>query len=353
RLELLDHAGPEDTGGAQLRNFHEEIHADGKKETETRREIIDLEAARHRRAGIFQTVGKGEGELLHLRRAGFLHVIAGDGGGVEARHLGGGVANDIANNPHAGGRRIDIGVADHELLQNVVLNGPGELVGCDPLLFGGDDIVRHDRQYRAVHRHGNRHLVERNTVKEDFHILDAVDGDARLPDVADNTRMIRIIAAVGSKIKGDRKTLLASGKVAPVKSVRFLGGRETGILANRPRAVGIHGGAYAALERRNARQIVRKIEIRDVGRGIKRLDRDSFGRFPVQLVNLAATQLLLCQLFPILQSLLRKFAHSSLPPFYSSAALLLQIGATARPDRFKCNIARELYHKISQKPNER
>src|SRR3546814_20661627 len=64
--------------------------------------------------------------FLHLRRAVFLHMIAADRNAVELRHLARGVAENIADDPHRGFGRVDIGVADHELLQNVVLDGPVE-----------------------------------------------------------------------------------------------------------------------------------------------------------------------------------------------------------------------------------
>ena len=63
--------------------------------------------------------------------------------------------------------RIDIGVADHELFQNVILNGPGSFSSARPAL-PRDDIKRQDRQNGTVHGHGNRHFVERDAVKQGF-----------------------------------------------------------------------------------------------------------------------------------------------------------------------------------------
>ena len=42
-----------------------------------------VEAARERGAHVLEAVGEREGELLDLRRAGFLHVVAADRDGVE------------------------------------------------------------------------------------------------------------------------------------------------------------------------------------------------------------------------------------------------------------------------------
>ena len=35
--------------------------------------------------------------------------------------------DDVAHDAHAGLGRVDVGVADHELLEDVVLDGPGQL----------------------------------------------------------------------------------------------------------------------------------------------------------------------------------------------------------------------------------
>src|SRR3546814_19049649 len=94
---------------------HEEIHADREEEVQAPGELVDVEAAGDAIFHIFDAVGDGEGQFLHLRRAGFLHMIAADRNAVELRHLARGVAENIADDPHRGFGRVDIGVADHEL----------------------------------------------------------------------------------------------------------------------------------------------------------------------------------------------------------------------------------------------
>src|SRR3546814_14802859 len=69
----------------------------------------------------------------------------------------------------------------------------------DPLLLARDDEEGEDRNHRAVHRHADRHLVERDAVEQYLHILDAVDRDPRLADVADDAPMVAVIAAVRSE----------------------------------------------------------------------------------------------------------------------------------------------------------
>ncbi len=130
---------------------------------------------------------------------------------------------------------------------------PSSRLRDTPLLFPGDDEEGEDRDYRAVHGHRDGHLIKRNSVEQDLHVLDRIDRHARLADIADHTWVIRVIPAVRGEIEGDRQSLLAGGEVAAIEGVRFLGGGETGVLADRPGAAGIHAGTHAAGERGKAR----------------------------------------------------------------------------------------------------
>ena len=57
------------------------------------------------------------------------------------------VLDDVGHDPHARLGRVDVGVADHELLEDVVLDGPAELGLVDALLLAGHD---EDGQARAA-----------------------------------------------------------------------------------------------------------------------------------------------------------------------------------------------------------
>ena len=83
-----------------------------------------------------------------------------------------------------------------------------------------------------------------------------VDRDAGLADVADDARVVGVVAAVGGEVEGDREAHLPRGEVRAVERVRLLGGREAGVLADRPRPVRVHRRARAAQEREHARQRV-------------------------------------------------------------------------------------------------
>ena len=106
RVELLHQLGPEQARGAQLGHLHEEVHADRPEERQARREAVDVEAGLDAGADIFDAVGERVGELEVLRRAGLLHVIAGDRDRVELRHVRRGVGEDVGDDAQAR-RRAD------------------------------------------------------------------------------------------------------------------------------------------------------------------------------------------------------------------------------------------------------
>ena len=64
---------PQKARGAQLGDFHEEVHADGKEEREARRKFVDVEAAGDRGADVFDAVSDRVRKLLGTGRPGFLH----------------------------------------------------------------------------------------------------------------------------------------------------------------------------------------------------------------------------------------------------------------------------------------
>ena len=176
--------------------------------------------------------------------------------------------------------RIDIGVADHELFENVVLDGSAQLARCDSLLLGGDDVERHDWQHRAVHGHRNRHLVERNLVEEDLHVEDGVDGHAGLADIAGDALVVGVVAAMRGQIEGDRQAVLSGGEIAAIEGVRLFRGGEAGILANGPGPHDVHGAVGPAQIWRNAGGIFKMLQAGKVFAGVEALDRDVLGREP-------------------------------------------------------------------------
>ena len=260
RLKLRHQLRPQDARGAKLRHFHEKVHADAEEKRQPRREAVDVEGGGPPGAHVFDAVSERIGEFKVRGRSGFLHVIAGNRDRVELRHVRRGVGENVGDNAQRRFRRIDVGVAHHEFFEDVVLDRAGEFFRRHALLLGGDDVKRHHRQYRAIHGHRHRHLVERDARKQRAHVVDRVDRDAGHADIARDPRMIAVVAAMGGEIEGDREAFLPGRKIAPVEGVGILRGGEAGILPDRPRLGDIHGRVGAAQVGRDARIGVEPVE---------------------------------------------------------------------------------------------
>ena len=77
--------------------------------------------------------------------------------------------------------------------------------------------------------------------------------------------------AVCGQIEGDAESLLAGLDVLPVELVALLDRGEAGVLADRPRPLGVHGRVRTSRERELARQFRRRADGR-WGRGVTGID---------------------------------------------------------------------------------
>jgi hypothetical protein len=250
-------------------------------------EGIDVHARGQRRLHVFTTVGQGEGEFKCLGRPGFLHVVAGDRDRVELRHVLRRVADDVGNDAHRGLGRVDVGIANHELLEDIVLDRPRKQFLRHALFFRRHHVTGEDGQHRTVHGHRDRDLVQRNAVEQDLHVLHRVDRHAGLADVTRHPRVIRVVAAMGGEVESHRNTLAAGGQRLSVKRIGGLGRGEARVLADGPGANRIHGGLWPAQEGSESRQGIGVGQALDVGFGIERLDGQTFRRHPVEAGNIA------------------------------------------------------------------
>jgi hypothetical protein len=199
---------------------------------------------------------------------------------VELGHLLRRVLDDVGHDAHAGRRRVDVGVADHELLEDVVLDGAAQLVLRHALLFGRHHVAGQHGQHGAVHGHAHADLVQRDAVEEDLHVLHAVDGHAGLAHVAGHTRVVAVVAAVGGQVEGHAHALAAGGQGLAVEGVAVFGGGEARVLADGPWPHRVHGGLRAADEGFKAGQRVGQPGLRQrgqIGCGVERLDVDALG----------------------------------------------------------------------------
>ncbi len=172
---------------------------------------------------VFEPVGQRIGQFQIGRGACFLHMVTRYADGVEAGHEPRRIAEYVGDDPHRHFRGIDIGVAHHEFLEDVVLDGAAEFFELCPLFQGGHDVKCHHGKDGAVHGHGNRHLVERDPVEQDLHVEHGIDRHAGLAHVAFHPFVVGIIAAVRGQVECHGKSFLSGCQVAPVKGIGFLG----------------------------------------------------------------------------------------------------------------------------------
>ena len=287
RVELGDQFTPQQSPGPQLGDLHEEVHPDAPEERQSRRELVDGKVGGQAGLDVLDAVGQRVGQLQIRCRSGLLDVIAGDGDRVELRHPRAGVAEDVRDDPHRRLRRVDVGVADHELFEDVVLDGPGQLLRRHALFLGGHHVEREDRQHRAVHRHRDRDGGQVDTVEQLPHIENGIDCHACHSDVTGDARVVGVVAAVGGEVECHRQALLSGRQVAPVERVGLRGGGEAGVLPDGPRLIDVHRRIRPAQVGRRTREGVERVARRHrgvpVGGDVDRLDVDGLRRRPVEL----------------------------------------------------------------------
>ena len=249
--EALQNLRPQHSGSPHLGHFHEIVLALVPEEGEALGKGIYRKSCLFAAADVFHAVSQGVAQFQVTGGAAFLDVVAGNGNGVEFRHILGGVFENITDDTHGHGRRVDVGVADHEFLQNIVLDGALENLPVYPLFNAGTDEEGQNREHRAVHGHGYGHLIQRNAIKEDVHVQHGAYGNAGFAYVPYHSGIVRIIAAVGRKGKGNGQPLLPCSQISFIESIGFFGSGEAGVLADSPRAEYIHGGVRSPEEGRN------------------------------------------------------------------------------------------------------
>ncbi len=251
RAKGLDDFCPKHAGRPHLGHFHKVVLANRPEEGQTLGKGIHRQAGIDTRADVFQAIGQRITQFDIGRCSGLLHMVAGNGNAVELGHVFRRVLEDIADDAHGHFRRIDIGVAHHKFLQDIVLNRAGQDFLIHALFDTGLDEEGENRQYGAVHGHGYGHLVKGNPREQDVHIEHGADRHTGLTYVTDYAGIIRIIAAMRRQVKGDGKPLLPGSQIAAVERIGFLRRGEPRILAYRPRTEHIHGRIWPTQAWRN------------------------------------------------------------------------------------------------------
>ncbi|GBD11865.1 hypothetical protein HRbin23_01545 [bacterium HR23] len=204
------------------------------EETQTRSEVVYLEAPLQALLHIGETVGQGEGQFLHGGGASLPNVITADANGVPARHILRGELNGVHHQTQRGLGGKDILVLGNVFFQDIVLNGAPQPVPGDTPLLGHDQIHGPDDRCRGSDGHGSSHLVYGDAVKENLHIRQGRDRDPTLAELATRPGVIGIVAVEGGHVKGGGEARLPMLKEELEAGVGLLGGAVAGEHAHGP-----------------------------------------------------------------------------------------------------------------------
>ena len=278
RAEAVFHqAIPDLARGAVLRDLFEEIVVRVEEEAEARPEVVDVEAAAARPLDVFDAVVDRESEFLQRGRSGFANVVAADRDGVEARRKFRSELEGVDHQAHRGRGRIDVFLLRDVFLQNVVLDGAGNLLPVGALLFRHHQIHRPEHAGRRIDGHRRGDLFEVDAVEEDLHIFERIDGDAALADFAFAGRVIGVVAHQRGQIEGDREPAAAVFEQIFVALVGFFGRGEAGEHAHRPELAAVAGRMNAARVGRLAgiAEVLIVVPVGgQIGLGVEAADRD-------------------------------------------------------------------------------
>ena len=169
---------PEAPRRAELRDFLEQVEGRREVERQPGRERVE----RHAPVDELRAVGDGrrhrEPELLDGVAARLASVVPGHRDRIEPGEVLRGERDHVPDEPHRGIRRVHERLAGQELLQDVVLERPGQVPQRDALPLGSDDVRREDDGRGRVDREVDRHALERDPAEHLLHVLCGVDRNA-------------------------------------------------------------------------------------------------------------------------------------------------------------------------------
>ena len=245
---------PDAARRTELGNLLKEVVMAVEEEAKARGEVVYVQAACDGPAHVLQAIAQGEGQLLRRRRSRLADVVAADGDGVPQGHLARAELDRVGDEAHRRLWREDVLFLGDVLLENVVLQRSPELRARHALFLCGGNIHGPDNRGGAVDSHARADLAQRDTVKEDLHVLQAADSHAAGAELAQRFRRVRVIAHQGCQVEGHGKPHVALLEQVFVARVGLLGRAETGKHAHRPGLAAVHRAVDAARIRVVARE---------------------------------------------------------------------------------------------------
>ena len=135
-------------------------------------------------------------------------------------------------------------------LEDVVLDRAAKLVGAHSLPLGRRHIKAEQDDGRPVDRHGNRDLVQRDTLEQSLHVGRRRDRHTAHTHLTERSLMIAVVPHERWEVECDREARLAVGEQILVALVRLFRGGEAGELPHGPQAGPVHRGIRTTCERK-------------------------------------------------------------------------------------------------------
>ena len=140
---------------------------------------------------------------------------------VEPRHFGRAELDGVRDQAKRGLRRPDPGAARRVFLEDVVLDGAGQLLARHALLLRGRDVEGQQDGCGAVDGETGADLVQRDVVEQDLGVGEGVHGDTDPADFFAVLRVVGVVAALGGQIQRHREAgaaLVEQVAIPPVRS---------------------------------------------------------------------------------------------------------------------------------------
>ena len=237
---------PEAPRGAVLGDLFEQVVVRVEEERELRRELIHVQARLQRGLHVRDGVPQRERHFLHRRRAGLANVVAGNRNRVPLGQFAVAPGKNVRHNAHCRSERINVRAPRDIFLQDVVLDRAAQLPQVRALLFCHCRIEAQQDRRRRVDGHGGGDFLQRNPLKESFHVLERVDGYTDFADFAVREGRVGIQSDLRGQVERHREPYLPLAQEVAIAAVRFRRGAEPGILPRGPQAPAIHRRIDAA-----------------------------------------------------------------------------------------------------------
>ena len=224
----------------ELGDLFQEIVVRVKEEGKSRRKGVHIQAGCNGRADVSDGIGEREGDFLYGGRASFANVVAADGDSVPFGYLAGRPGEQVRDDAHGRARRVDIGAARNVFLQDVILDGSGDLGQIGALVARHQDIEAQQYRGRGIDGHRRGDAGQADVFKKPLHVGQRADGYAHASHFAGGERVVGVHAHLGRQIERDGEPGDALRQEITIAAIAFFGGSEAGVSPHGPEAAAVH-----------------------------------------------------------------------------------------------------------------